>query len=235
MFASQRMTIEVFTLDSREEVARFEDLLGMYATARGQFSPRHLSLVEAYDYLRDRQDGGRVFSAVLDIQINYMLLYLDTHSVGATWNGLFSKGKLEGGSILDSPEKFFGKMDIHRFNTSYVLRYRAIWDKVMGLMILLYAADTYDAFAKSKSKRRTFVKLAEQRKFATSQFITKLNEIVTAFDDTFRTSEAHGTGVLRKYSFTMDSMADNPQIHLLGFWNAMIDLIAEVGTIFRPA
>jgi len=34
--------------------------------------------------------------------------------------------------------------------------------------------------------------------------------ILTAFDNNFRTSEAHGTGVLRKYSFTMASLSENP-------------------------
>jgi hypothetical protein len=85
-----------------------------------------------------------------------LLLYLDSNAVGGTWNQLFSKGKLEGGSVLDSEAKFFGKMDIHRFNTAYVLRYRALWDKLMGLMILIFVPNEYDLFAGAQFSSITF-------------------------------------------------------------------------------
>jgi len=229
------MAAETFTLNSREEVVCFEELLDSYVTARAQLSLKHISLTNAYDLLQNNSDGGRIFSALLDIQISFLLLYLDAHSVGATWNEFFSKGKLEGGSVLDSSAKFFGKMDIHRFNTAYVLRYRAIWDKLMGLIVLLYASHDYESFMGAKSKKRTFAKIAEKHKFADAQFITSLNDLLSRFDNTFRTSEAHGTGVLRKYSFTMESMADNPQIELIGFWNAMNGFVSEIGKVFINA
>jgi hypothetical protein len=59
-----------------------------------------------------------------------------------------------------------------------------------------------------------------------------LEGLITRFDNTFRTSEAHGTGRLRKYSLSMESMVDNPQIELIGFWNAMNGFIAEIGKKF---
>jgi hypothetical protein len=230
-----QVTPETFALNSREEVIRFENLIDKYATVRAQFPLKHISLIGAYDRLQSRPDGGRIFSALLDIQINFLLLYLDSNDVGGTWNQLFSKGKLEGGSVLDSEAKFFGKMDIHRFNTAYVLRYRALWDKLMGLMILIYAPKEYDAFAGAKSKKRTFAKLAEKHQFAEPQFLENLGELLTEFDNAFRTSEAHGTGVLRKYSFTMESLAENPQIELIRFWNAVNGFIAKFGIIFSDA
>jgi hypothetical protein len=226
------MTAETFTLKSREEVARFEELLDSYVVARAQFSLKHISLTDAYDNLQGDLNGGRIFSALLDIQINFLLLYLDSNSVGATWNGYFSKGKFEGGSVLDSQAKFFGKMDIHRFNTAYVLRYRALWDKLMGLIVLMKAPNDYELFIGAKSRKKTFAKLAEKYKFAKPEFIAKLNDLLSRFDNTFRTSEAHGTGVLRKYSFTMESMAENPQIELIDFWNAMNGFLAEFGKQF---
>jgi len=226
------LTVETFTLNTREEVVQFEDLLDKYATARAQFPIKHISLVDASDYLHVRSDGGRIFSALLDIQINFLLIFLDSTSVGGTWNQLFSKGKLEGGSVLDSEAKFFGKMDIHRFNTAYVLRYRALWDKLMGLMILIYAPSEYDSFSGAKSKKRTFMKMAAKHKFANQQFLEDLNKLLTEFDDTFRTSEAHGTGVLRKYSFTMESLAQNPQIELIRFWNAVNGFVANFAKVF---
>lgn len=168
------MATELLELDSREEVARFEELLDKYATAKTQSPIKHLSLTAAYDHLQSRTDGGRIFSALLDIQVNFHLLYLDLHRVGAAWTQLSSKGMLGGGSALDSQARFFGKLEIHRFNSGYVLRYRALWDKLMGLMILIFAPQEYEAFINAKSKRARFQKLAEKHQFAEPQFLKKI-------------------------------------------------------------
>lgn len=229
------MVAEAFSLNSREEVVRFESLLDRYIEAKQGFSPRHISLAKAYDYSMGNSDSGQIFAAVLDIYISYLLIALDSSQVGATWNEFFSKGKLEGGSVLDSQEKFFGKMNIHRFNTAYVLRYRAIWDKLMGLMVLIYAPSEYNSFMKAKSRKSRksrFIKIVSKCNLADQTFIDDINSLITDFDDTFRTSEAHGTGVLRKYSFAMESMAANPQIELIGFWNVLNSFICNLGKTF---
>src|ERR1700733_14534909 len=95
---AQRMEYQRFSLSSREEVARFEALLNQYVESRAQFALRHISLVKAFDQLQKRQDGGRIFSALLDVLINFALLWLDMHSAATTWTTHFAKGKLEGGS-----------------------------------------------------------------------------------------------------------------------------------------
>jgi len=226
---------ERFSLNSREEVIRFEQLLDDYSSNHAQLSLRHVSLIEAYDRLINRKDGARLFYALLDIQINIVLLFLDTHAVGAIWNASFSKGKLEGGSVLESEDKFFGKMDIHRFNSSYVLRYRAIWDKIMGLIILIYSPGEYERFSGSSSKKKTFEKIANTHGFLDADTVLGLKNLLTEFDDKFRTAEAHGTGSLRKYSFLMESLADNPQIELIGFWNSVNSFLADLGKVLPDA
>ena len=62
--------------------------------------------------------------------------------------------------------------------------------------------------------------------------IDSLTEFLDKFDDSFRTAEAHGTGVLRKSSFTMETLDKNPQLDLLGYWNVINGFIAEVGKLF---
>ena len=157
------MTSKAFILGSREEVVAFEMMLDSYSTQNFQTSLQHISLVEAYDYLKNRQDGSRVFAAILDLRISLILVFSDIVSMGAVWNRFFSKGKLEGGSVLDNTTKFNGKMDIHRFNTSFVLRYRALWDKVMGLLILMDAPLHYDQFMKAGSRKKEFIKIMEEK------------------------------------------------------------------------
>ncbi len=227
------MTSKAFSLGSRDEVVTFEVMLDSYSTQNFQMPLQHISLVEAYDFLQNRTDGGRVFAAVLDLRINLILVFSDITSMGAVWNKFFSKGKLEGGSVLDNAIKFNGKMDIHRFNTSFVLRYRALWDKVMGLLVLMDAPQYYDQFMKAGSRKKEFIKIAEAQKICEEVFIEELVDLLTTFDNKFRTSEAHGTGVLRKYSFLMESMIDNPQGDLVNYWNRLNQFIANYGKVFR--
>lgn len=227
------MTSKAFSLSSREEVVAFEMMLDSYSTQNFQTQLQHISLVEAYDYLKNRQDGSRVFAAILDLRISLILVFSDIVSMGSVWNRFFSKGKLEGGSVLDNTTKFNGKMEIHRFNTSFVLRYRALWDKVMGLLILMDAPLHYDQFMKAGSRKKEFIKIARSQKICEEVFIEQIVDLLTTFDNRFRTSEAHGTGVLRKYSFLMESIIDNPQGDLINYWNRLNSFIADYGKLFK--
>lgn len=228
------MGLETFSLQSREEVVRFDELLDTYAKERsGMQFGGHISLTNAFDYLQRREDGDRIFSALLDIQINFILLWLDLSSVGGTWNAFFSRGKLKGGSILDSPVKFFGKMDVHRFCSSYVFRYRAIWDKIMGLIILIDLPEEYDDFSSSRSKKRAFGKITNKYQLLKNEDRKYISELLTSFDDKFRTPEAHGSGRLRKYSLTMTPMETNPQAELIYYWNELNRFIIQIGKIFE--
>lgn len=230
------MAEEYFKINSREEVQRFEELLHAYEKARHQTALEHVSLVSLFDALHGHPDGGRIFTAFLDIKINFSLLYGDVHSIGATWNQNFSKGKLEGGSVLDSLEKFSGKMDIHRFSSAFILRYRALWDKIIGFLILVYAPKHYDTYRRAKSRRKRFLSLASDISEIGAANAAAICENLERFDQTFRTPEMHGTGALRKWSFLMESMDKNPQIELIGFWNYMNQTISSMGELFqRPA
>jgi hypothetical protein len=222
---------ENFCLSTREEVVRFEELFAAYQKERGWFAMGSLSLATAWDRLQCRDDAPRLFSALLDLWLTFILLHLDATSISGTWNTLFSKGKLEGGSALDSPERFFGKMDIHRFSTSYVLRYRAFWDKTMGFLILLLAPEKYDKFYGAPGRKKFFKEV-----FASEQehpLVIIIDKYVTEFDDKFRTPEAHGSGVLRKWTLSMQSGTENPQVRLLGFLNLATLTIAALGDYFR--
>lgn len=229
------MPEEHFILKSREEVARFEGLAYSYATRRAQFPLRHIPLTAAYDYCQTREDGGKLFAALLDIFVSFLLLYCDSHEVGSTWNEYFSKGKLEGGSILDSEQKFFGKMDIHRYNTAFVLRYRALWDKLMGLLVMVFVPSRYEEFRRSKSRRRSFRKLSSEVTGLPKIVVDQLEAILEGFDNKFRTPEIHGTGALRKWSFQMESMANNPSVELIGYWNVLLLVIVAVGKMFESS
>lgn len=169
------------------------------------------------------------------MQINFLLLYLDLHSIDATWNQLLSKGKLQAGALFGSKTKFYGTMEIHRFSSAYVFRYRALWEKLMGLMILIYAPDEYESFSSAKSKKLRFQKLAEKHQFAEEQFLNKLGELLNRFDNAFPGDPAYGNGEHYDYSIALESLNVNPEIQLLGFWNAVNGFISKFGKLITKA
>ena len=228
------MTADTFRLKTREDVERFEELMRQYSESKAQLALNYIPLVRAWDQLQHREDGGRVFSALLDIYLNLHILHLDLTAVGGTWNLRFSKGKLEGGSVLDSSAKFFGKMDIHRFSSAFILRYRAIWDKIMGFFLLLFSPGDYDGFSKAKNgKKRYFQKAASKIENMPHEFVAGLLSALEQFDNTYRTPEAHGTGALRKWSLTMVGFERKPMRDLMGHWNFLAKTLIAIGDIFN--
>jgi hypothetical protein len=183
--------------------------------------------------MEDRLDKNRILAAVLDFQLTFTLIHIDMTSMAITWNSHFSKGKLEGGSILDSPKKFFAKMDIHRECNAFTLRYRAFWDKFMGLIVLLLLPEKYDAFFSSKSRKKYFQTLfKESDSHMDEVFLTEIQDLLTQFDNQFRTPEAHGAGVLRKWTLSMEEMADNPSFQLVDYLNTATKIMMTLNEWF---
>lgn len=224
-----------FKLKTREEVELFEARLNEYMISMNCTPLTHISLVTAYEQLQEHKDkdSSRVFSALIDLHLNFMLLFTDLNKIAATWNRFFSIGQLEGGSTLDSTDKFFGKMEIHRYSTSFVLRYRALWDKIMGFLILLFKQEQYDKFFEGNSRKKKFDKIASRIEEIPNELVTQIHVFLTLFDDSFRTPEAHQAGVLRKYTFLMEPMLENPQIELLGYWNFINEMVVQLGDCLK--
>jgi hypothetical protein len=233
-----------FVLKNREEVVTFTVWLDTYEKAKLGLNSDHVSLVDAYDKLQERNDSGRVFVALLDLQINYILLARDRRDAIANMNTYFPtvfkilkdgsiKYESEGSSVFDSEENFFGKMEVQRYHTTFVLKYRAMFDKIMGFIILMFAPTEYETFCKARRKKNSFVRIAGKIPQVPSELIAQIEKLLTRFDDTYRTPEAHGTGVLRKWVFLMDSPLTNPQGELMDYWNFLVNLMVNIGKLFR--
>lgn len=221
-----------FVLGTRKDVESFEDRMQAYSTSTTLVAESHISLVNAWDLLAGRQDGYRVFSALLDVYLTVHFVFQDLLSVVAVWNNRFSPGKLEGGRILDSQEKFVGKMEIYRYTVAYILRYRAAWDKILGFFVLFWAPDSYDEFMKANSKKKAFKKFST--KLGISEYaVSMLIEKIQTFDDMFRTSEAHGVSSIRKWTLSMETLNENPSTELIGYWNWLNHATKTVGSIFN--
>ena len=221
-----------FSLNNRDEVIKFEAFADAYAKEKILFPIKHISLIDAYDQCQNRENGARLFTALLDIYINFLMLWSDQMSASRACGDGMATDTLESGSIFDSEIKFFRKMELHKYHTSFIFRYRALWDKGMGVSVLFFVPDEYENFIKAKSRRRKFKKIFSSNKFFPNEFVTYLDEHLNDFENKLRTPEAHGTGALRKRSFAMQPIEENPLLEFGGYWNFINLYIIAIGKLF---
>ena len=209
-----------------------------------------------YKNLDGVNEGGRIFSALIDLEMTYLFMAKDVTKSAGGWNQNFTPGKLEGGSVLDDYNKFHGKVEILDALSSFTFRSRAFWDKYMGILVLIKDPENYQKYCKAKSRKKTFKKIAaewsdfpikvqeallhtlqrheiyalskEQLKEGTFYPVTFLDVLFTyieQLDNQYRTPEAHGTGVLRKWSLSMLPLEHSRDFDLLGHWNIVNSMV----------
>lgn len=226
------MTTSHFQLNGREEVARFEASVSAYLSLRTPLDANHVSLVAAYDFCLRRADGGKLFAAILDVFINFSIIRCELNDVIAAWGRRDAHRKIESNRILESTNTFQAAMDVQRYTSSFTYRYRALWDKLMGLLILLYAPESYESFSSSKSRKKVFARIVRDKNLLTEENKKALSLMLEWFDNEFRTPEAHGTGTLRKWSFAVLIPREDPTQKLIMYWNLMNDVVARLGAKF---
>jgi hypothetical protein len=227
------MTKKTFILESSTEAEKFESLVAKHMRDKGIHFKPHISLENTYTHLHNRKDGGRIFSSILDLYINFAIIQSDFQTAFAKNNALiWGKKCSKTMSILDSEQCFVGKFDILHLLTNAVLRIRSLWDKIMGLYVLLLAPKDYDRFYKGHSRKKSFLKIAVENKLASEDDLRDFVKNISDFDDKFRTAEAHGTGIFRKHILTTDTINDL-QTELVGYFNLTNNHIAIIAEYIR--
>ena len=232
------MELKTFKLENIEEVQTFSDRLEHFVRNRINVPVPHISLVSinlvsAFNFCQTYNEGPRLFTALLDFNINIVDLLIDFSSFGGTWNNHFSKGKLEGGSVLDDSQKFDGKVLVHHHFTNLIPRYRAIWDKIMGIFVLRYESGMYKKYCRADSRKAEFKKIFDNSQDVTQETALKITNQVQEFDDKFRTPEVHGAGSVRKWSFTMYNMGDTPMVDIQTYMNWLFEYIIILNRMFK--
>jgi hypothetical protein len=149
---------ETFQFGTRDEIIKFDVMLRDYLKENGRMALPYYSLVIPYDKLE-----RKIFYSYFDIIINIVLLDCDLFDSAIIWNRKFSSKNLETKSVFDSKETFLGKLDMHRFQSSFIFRYRAIWDKIMGFLIYMFDPNEYVNFYKEDGSRKKRFKKVMQK------------------------------------------------------------------------
>lgn len=221
-------------LSDSSEVARLEELLDLFQQKRGSVSFKWVSLVSAYTYLQPYSNGGRVFSSLVDLRFNVASLEHDLGRIGKIVNNQRQKRLATPGPLFENEELFVERLELLESNTSYILRYRAVLDKIMAVLVLLTAPSEYEDFMGARSRRRSFLKVAERCQMST-KLVEHVVKTIDAFDSKYRTAEAHGTGSARFWTFIdeEDDDSDSPQSDMFWAWNSLHPLLTLLGKIFE--
>lgn len=225
-------SLTTFPITSDVEAEEFERHLEIYVKSKTGHKPlSHYSLARIKRALEHETAGGRLFAALVDIRINVALIELHVIALGKLANSSLDLTEAKTFALTDI-QSFEIRMDIHDHSNAFVFRFRSLWDKIMGLFVLRFEPDKYDTFCQAKSKKASFRKIFSSHALIGDEFVTHALSAVQAFDDRLRTSEAHGTGALRKSTFTWEDLQKSPPLYLIGYWNFLNEILHIVAGIF---
>jgi hypothetical protein len=149
-----------FPLRSTSDVETFERHLHTYVKARTGFdSLSHFSLARVHEALLKESSGSRVFAAMVDLRISLALLEQHTIALGRLLNR--SIPDEEDIALNESEASFLARMEIHDHANAFVLRFRSIWDKVMGVLVLSLSQVATKASSMRKARGRPFARYSQ--------------------------------------------------------------------------
>jgi hypothetical protein len=103
----------------------------------------------------------------------------------------------------------------------------------MGVLILLLCSNKYDKFCRADSRLKAFREIMRQTKVLPEEEFKKIHKCVNDFNDRFRTAEAHGPGILRKWTLVVQDDKDNPIEDFLWASNELDERLALISFILK--
>lgn len=211
------------------EAEQFDQGLAAYEIAHAGSALPYFPLRLAFEKFNPTTGDGRRFYSLLDLKINVVLLSNDMWTVGRMWNEAFTTAAERQRNALDDPAVFLAKMSFHEALNSFVLRYRAVWDKVFSFMVLDLAPEAYTSFRnQKKGRRRAFLRAVGDHPSLSKPRLEAVLHDLERFESIFRTPEIHDTGSIRTWSFTITEFSGSPHELLVGFWNNLVSTLSSI-------
>ena len=222
-------TAQKFVLHNREEVTSFETMLNKHVETETHLPFRSLNLTRAFDYCMSlKEDGLKLFAALLDLKITIAFLFIDGIKYAPDFNALNRKDRA---NILEEEALFNKKMKMLHHNIDLAIRYRAFYDKFMGVTVMLLNPSKYEVYNNARSRKKVFPNLVKG--LLDDESISTLIEQVTYLDENYRTPEVHQTGSMRTWVLTSQDLFLDKQLNLINYFNWVLryaDWIDEVIT-----
>ncbi|MDO4971297.1 MAG: hypothetical protein Q4E41_04285 [Bacteroidales bacterium] len=217
-----------FTLHNREEVVSFETMLNKHVETETHLSFHSLNLIRAFDYCMSLSENGRkLFAAILDLKITIAFLFIDAIKFAPDFNALNHR---DGTNILEDESLFNKKMKMLHHNIDLAVRYRAFYDKFMGLNIMLLNPSKYEDYNNTiRGRKNKFQSLVKG--LLDDKSISSLIEQVTYLDNNYRTPEVHKTGSMRTWVLTSQDLFLDKQLNLMNYFNWVLGYADWVDTV----
>jgi hypothetical protein len=213
-------------VDSADEAKNVDSAIREWVIKNSCTPNFHVSLERAF--LKYGAESPQLFYCWLDLVTNLAILELDYFDLSAHWNDSIKHDTKDVYADFTIEER----LDFHRAVTTFVIRYRSLWDKFFGILILLSDPDRYDDYISAKSKRKFFVKFVEKNwsNDATAT-IQELDGYLVQFENLFRTPELHGSGKARKWTFMLNSLEfteENPMTFLFRMYSRIFNEVNSI-------
>lgn len=207
-----------FTLHNREEVATFETMLHKHVEVETHLPFHSLNLTRAFDYcMAQKENGGTLFAALLDLKITIVFLFIDAIKYAPDFNALNRK---DGSNILEDEVLFNKKMKMLHHNIDLAVRYRAFYEKFMGIVILLLNPLQYSYYIDKDRKKSTKAKFRDIiNGYVEDEFLSTFLAQATYLDDKYRTPEVHKIGSMRTWVLTSQDLFLDKQLNLMNYFN----------------
>lgn len=216
-----------FKVDSIEDARQFDEFLAEYQKSRQASVIGHLSLEHVFAELKDHPERSRLAPYFIELQLQHALLNCDLHEISSLLGQKTSGAEVDG---------FCHRVSLLRANSDFIFRYRAIWDKIMTIIVLFCAPKHFQDFTGSKKKKNSFKRIAESTGRIPPGFVSHVIETTEAFDNKYRTEEAHGSGSARKWSSGQLPDDDaSPQYDMFWAWNSLNEVIVKLRDAFSNA
>jgi hypothetical protein len=208
-----------YDFSNEDDVSRFDRDLDEYSRNRG-LDWKQIDLVRCFRGLHESRPD--IFYAVLDLKLSLSVMECDSIRM------LKCQSR-------ETPDETF---EFYRYLTSFIVRYRAFYDKFMSFVIRVGYPKSLNSFDKAKSRNQAFYKIVSKSPafFTTSgrvfifdpELLTWLCEYLNEINSNFRTPEVHGTGKVRKWVFNPLALSDTPFDQ---FFAGCSNLVAFVGIV----
>lgn len=223
-------TSQKFVLHNREEVTSFEAMLNQHVETETHLSFHSLNLALAFDYCMElEENGAKLFAALLDLKITIAFLFIDGIKYAPDFNALNRK---DGANVLKDEALFNKKIKMLHHNIDLAIRYRAFYDKFMGIVIMLQNPSQYDKFLTKSKKESSKAKFKKMTKGLLDDVsIDTLIKQVTYLDENYRTPEVHQTGSMRTWVLTSQDLFLDKQLNLMNYFNWVLDYADWIDSI----
>lgn len=221
-----------FELNTREDVQKFDEQLNAFRQKKAHTGFPSFCLLDAYDGLQGHEEFERLFTLACDMKSNAVLANIDLITAVKFINQYSRIEMPNNRRILDSSDHFEIGVSLLRFNGAFIVRYRALWDKIFSFLILYGCPQRYKPFINAKgSRKKPFLSIARSESLLISaDECQRICSLLERFEGEYRTPEVHGAGRLRTWVFGIDSINNTSQVDLMYYWNEVNGKMGLIGS-----